>query len=57
MSLSAVGAVAAEKIRRHPRLVLAERAEPAGGVDAALADPGAHRLMDHATAPASRIAL
>ena len=43
----AVRAVGTEEVSRHAAFVLREGAEPLPGVDARLADAGAHRLIDH----------
>ena len=48
-----MAAVAVEEIGGDAALVLRERAEPVAGVDAALAEPRAHRLEDHALQPAA----
>ena len=50
---AAVAAVAVEEIRGDAAFVLRERAEPMAGVDAGLAEPRAHRLVDHALQPAA----
>src|ERR1700758_3701379 len=47
------GAVAIEEVAGDAGLVLAERAEPMAGVEAALAEPGAHGLMDDGLQPAA----
>ena len=47
---SRVRAVAVEEIGGDAAFVLAKRAEPMAGVDARLAEPRAHRLVDHAPA-------
>jgi hypothetical protein len=48
MGGAAVRAVPVEEVGRDAAVVLAEVAEPVAGVQAAFAEPRAHRLMDHA---------
>ena len=47
-AVRAVRAVAVEEIGGDAALVLGETAEPMAGVQAAFAEPRAHRLVDHA---------
>ena len=53
VSGAAVRAVAVEEIGGDAALVLFEAAEPVAGVQAAFAEPRAHRLVDHALQPAA----
>ena len=50
---AAVRAVSVEEPGGDAALVLPEAAEAAAGVDAAFAEPRAHRLIDHALQPAA----
>src|SRR6185436_14497978 len=50
---AAVRAVAVEEPGGDAAFVLGEAAEPVAGVQAAFAEPRAHRLMDHALEPAA----
>src|SRR5205823_2981529 len=46
-------AVAVEEIGGDAAIVLPERAEPMAGVDAGLAEPRPHRVIDHGLQPAA----
>src|SRR5712691_7129599 len=47
----AVRAMAVEEIGGHAAFILAKRAEPVAGVDAGLAEPRPHRVIDDALQP------